>query len=364
MLFLEDHLSPAEALAGKPGARRWMLFLALVLFSGGLSLFAQVQPTPGSGAPPAASAAPAPARDSAPIPGAAEPEYLISPDDVLDVYVLDVPELSRPYEVSSTGKVTLPLLSAPLPAAGLSLNQFSDAVRKALQKEGFVSDPRVSTSVRDSRAHAVSIAGAVKKPQMYRVLGRTTLLDVLSQAEGLADDAGTLAIIRRGDIAMAALQLRLPKTKVEGLRTVTVDLQLLIESGDSAANIDVYPGDRITVPRAGIVYVVGAVNRPGGFPLRTGKQSITVLQALALAEDLKTSAVRDKAVIIHGDAGAPGGHRQVPVNLKKLLAGKMADPSLRAEDILFVPDSSSRRALKRSAEAVLQVATGLAIYRF
>lgn len=364
LLFLENYRSPAEAPAGQPGVRRWMFFLALVLALGGLSLFAQVPPASGAGASPAASAASARARDSAEMAGAAEPEYLISPDDVLDVYVLDVPELSRSYEVSSTGKVTLPLLSAPLPAAGLTLNQFSDAVRKALQKEDFVSDPRVNTSVRDSRAHAVSIAGAVKKPQMYRVLGRTTLLDVLSQAEGLADDAGTLAIIRRGDIAMAALQLRPQKGKAEELRTITVDLQPLMDSGDSAANVDVYPGDRITVPRAGIVYVVGAVNRPGGFPLRTGKQSITVLQALALAEDLKTSAVREKAVIIHGDAGAPGRHRQVPVNLKKLLAGKTADPSLHAEDILFVPDSSSRRALKRSAEAVLQVATGLAIYRF
>src|SRR5581483_3305358 len=202
---------------------------------------------------------------------------------------------------------------------------------KALQREGFVRDPQVSTAVRDSRAHAVSIAGAVKKPQMYRVLGRTTLLDVLAQAEGLADDAGTIAILHRGDIAMAALQRRSPEGKPEARRTVTVNLQRLLESGDSAANIDVYPGDRITVPRAGIVYVVGAVNRPGGFPLRTGKQSITVLQALALAEDLKTSAVRDKAVIIHGDAGSPGGHRQLPVNLKKLLAGKIPDPLLRAE---------------------------------
>ncbi|HTM89191.1 MAG TPA: hypothetical protein VL155_13380, partial [Terriglobales bacterium] len=79
-----------------------MLLLTLVLFSGGPSLFAQVQPTPGSGASPAASAAPAPAPDSAAVRAAAEPEYLISPDDVLDVYVLDVPELSRSYEVSST----------------------------------------------------------------------------------------------------------------------------------------------------------------------------------------------------------------------------------------------------------------------
>lgn len=128
LLFLENYRSPAEAPAGQPGVRRWMFFLALVLASGGLSLFAQVPPASGAGASPAASAASARARDSAEMAGAAEPEYLISPDDVLDVYVLDVPELSRSYEVSSTGKVTLPLLSAPLPAAGLTLNQFSDAV--------------------------------------------------------------------------------------------------------------------------------------------------------------------------------------------------------------------------------------------
>ncbi len=303
---------------------------------------------------------------ASPSPGAAgkEPEYLISPDDVLEVYVLDVPELSRQYEVSATGKVTLPLLAAPLPAAGLTLEQFSQLVRQRLQAEGFVSDPRVSTSVRESRAHAVAITGAVHKPQMYRVLGRTTLLDVLSQAEGVAEDAGTVAIIRRGDVAMAALQLRSAETAAPGPRLVTVDLVRLLQQGDAAANVDVYPGDRIIVPRAGIVYVVGAVNRPGGFPLKTGKQSITVLQALALAEDLKTTAVRDKAVIIHPDAQAGGERRQTPVDLKRLLAGKTRDPALAAEDILFVPDSSSRRVLKRSAEAVLQVATGLAIYRF
>ena len=302
------------------------------------------------------------AGDTAQAPAFTEPEYLISPDDVLDVYVLDVPELSRSYEVSATGKVTLPLLAAPVAAAGLTLEQFSQLVRARLQEEGFVSDPRISTSVRESRVHAVAITGAVKKPQMYRVLGRITLLDMLSQAEGVADEAGTVAIVRRGPIAVSALQSGSLQAQVP--RTVTVDLERLLGSGDTAANIDIYPGDRIVVPRAGIVYVVGAVNRPGGFPLKTGRQSITVLQALALAEDLKTTAVRGKAVIIHGDPAAPGGRRQLPIDLKKLLAGKSPDPPLVAEDILFVPDSSSRRALKRGAEAALQMATGLAIYRF
>jgi len=302
------------------------------------------------------------AGDRVQAPASAEPEYLISPDDVLEVYVLDVPELSRAYEVSATGKVTLPLLAAPVAAAGLTLEQFSQLVRARLREEGFVSDPRVSTSVRESRMHAVAITGAVRKPQVYRVLGRTTLLDMLSQAEGVAEEAGTVAIVRRGQIAVSALQAGSVQAQVP--RTVSVDLERLLGSGDTAANIDIYPGDRIVVPRAGIVYVVGAVNRPGGFPLKTGRQSITVLQALALAEDLKTTAVRGKAVIIHGDPAAPGGRRQLPIDLKKLLAGKSPDPPLVAEDILFVPDSSSRRALKRGAEAALQMATGLAIYRF
>jgi polysaccharide export outer membrane protein len=363
-LFAEHRRTPEY----RPSTKRNRTFLLPILLLLGLvPMTAQAQPgqLPAPAAVSGSSTAPFVKPDDA---GSAqgttsgEPEYLISPDDVLDVYVLDVPELSRSYEVSATGKVTLPLLAAPLPATGLTLEQFSHSVRTRLQEEGFVSDPRVSTSVRESRVHAVAITGAVRKPQMYRVLGRTTLLDMLSQAEGVAEDAGTVAIVRRGDIAVSALKARSPQTGVP--RAVSVDLERLLGKGDAAANIDIYPGDRIVVPRAGIVYVVGAVNRPGGFPLKTGKQSITVLQALALAEDLKTSAVRSKAVIIHGDAAAPGGRRQVPVDLKKLLAGKSPDPALVAEDILFVPDSSSRRALKRGAEAALQMATGVAIYRF
>lgn len=357
-----DAVHNLSAAAGRARrATRRMLCLPLALLAGAFAT-AQIAPSAVSSPLLAGAAALAGSRPQPPAAGT-EPEYLISPDDVLDVYVLDVPELSRSYEVSSTGRVTLPLLSAPLAAAGLTLDGFSQLVRQRLQAEGFVSDPRVSTSVRESRTHAVAIAGAIKRPQMYRVLGRTTLLDVLSQAEGLAEDAGTVAILRRGDIAMKALQLRSPQGQGAAPRTVNVDLERLLGSGDASANIDVYPGDRITVPRAGIVYVVGAVNRPGGFPLKTGKQGITVLQALALAEDLKSTAIRERAVIIHGET-AGGGRRQIPVNLKKLLAGKAPDPALHAEDILFVPDSSSRRALRRSAEAVLQVATGLAIYRF
>jgi polysaccharide export outer membrane protein len=283
--------------------------------------------------------------------------YLIGPDDVLSVYIVDVPELSREYRVDPTGSVSLPILSKPVRATGLTPTQFSDLLCQELKTAGLVSDPHITTSVTQSRLHAVAITGSVKKPQVYPVFTHTTLLDLLSQAEGLADDAGNTAIVRRGDVA-----LHNPNFNPNSATSVTVDLKKLIESGDPSLNVDIYPGDRVTIPRAAIIYVVGAVNKPGGFAMRQSSRGITVLQALALAEDTKSTAKRDQSFIIRNDTQSPDGRKQIPVDLKKVLSGKIPDLTLQAEDILFVPDSMGKRALHRGLESILQAATGVTIY--
>jgi polysaccharide biosynthesis/export protein len=294
--------------------------------------------------------------------------YLIGPDDVLSVYIVDVPELSREYRVDPTGSVTLPILSKPVSATGLTPTQFSDLLCKELKAAGLVSDPHITTSVTQSRLHAVAITGSVKKPQVYPVFTHTTLLDLLSEAEGLADDAGNTAIVRRGDVALhnPNLNPNLGNTQGPGqsepATSVTVDLKKLIETGDPSLNVDIYPGDRVTIPRAAIIYVVGAVNKPGGFAMRQSSHSMTVLQALALAEDTKSTAKRDQSFIIRNDPQSPNGRKQIPVDLKKILSGKSSDTTLQAEDILFVPDSSGKRALHRGLESILQAATGVTIY--
>jgi polysaccharide export outer membrane protein len=298
----------------------------------GLSTIVQPAPT-----------APGPSADS-----------LISPDDVLDVYVMDVAELSRQYRVSPSGNVSVPLLKEPIDASGMTANEFSEALSKQLSKSGLVTNPHIVVTIVSSRLKSVAITGAVKMPQMYPVFGKTTLIDVLSQAQGLSDDASNIAVISRGDLGTNATH--------SAERMQTVDLKKLLQTGDPIYNIDIYPGDRITVPHAGVIYVVGAVNKPGGFPLKTADNGMTVLQALAMAEDAKGTAMRDKSMIIRPDPSAPDGQKMMPINLNMVLAGKAKDSLMRADDILFVPDSTAKKAFRRGLEAALQTATYLAIY--
>ena len=292
----------------------------------------------------------------------ANAEYLIADDDVLDIYVVDVPQLSRDYRVATDGTITIPLLALPVKAEGLTLNQLSAVISQRLHAAELVDRPHVVVSVKSSPAHAVAVAGAVRAPQIYPVLGPTTLLDVLSQAGGLAPDAGGTAIITRHDEATATSWLTGGSGVLPAEGAIRVDLQKLLATGDPSLNPTIYPGDKVTVQRAGVVYVVGAVQRPGGFPISNGGEGMTVLQAVALGEGLKPTALQKKAMIIRRGRQFPAGREEIPVNLKLILSGHVSDPGLEANDILFIPDSASKRALRRGAEAAMQIATGIVVW--
>ena len=285
-------------------------------------------------------------------------EYVIDADDVLEVDVVDAPEFSRNYRVSPDGTITIPLLAAPVTAEGLTLGELSAVISDRLRSAQLVSHPSVIVTVKSSEAHAVAISGAVHAPQIYSIFAPTTLLDVISQAGGLAPDAGNIAIVTRGDAARGDAGRGLDPAE----RTIRVDLHKLISTGDPSLNVTIYPGDKVTVHRAGIVYVVGAVQRPGGFPLSNGRDSMAVLQAVALAEGLKSTAMGKKAIIIRRGEQFLNGREEIPVNLRKILSGNLSDPGLKANDILFIPDSTSKRVLQRGAEAAVQIATGVVIW--
>ena len=294
-------------------------------------------------------------------------ETLIYPNDLLFIQVFDVEQMTREYRVSATGTLLFPLLAEPVRALGLTPQQLADVISQKCIEAGVLSHPQISVTVRESRVHAVAIAGAVKSPQIYPVFGRITLLDILTQAGGVSEDAGSSVTITRGEVSRRVLAAEAGGAAGAGNSppvppTVTIDLQRLLGTGDPSLNVDIYPGDRVTVQRAGVVYVLGAVNRAGGFVMSEERQDMTVLKAIALAGDLKSTAKAKKAVILRPSASAPGGREEIPVDLQAMLRGHAPDKPLRSNDIMFVPDSTALKALHTSAQAAASTAPWALIY--
>ena len=298
--------------------------------------------------------------------GVSTRDYVISPDDLLDIFIMDVPELSRQYRISTTGQLNFPLIRKPIDAAGQTLEALSQTLKDLLQQSGTLTDPRITISVKESRLHSIAITGAVKKPQIYEVMGPTRILDLLSLAGGLADNAGPVVRITRSSTcsqtASASPQNSSPETAA-AQRVTTLNLRTLLSAQDAKLNVNVCPGDWVTVPPAEVIYVVGAVHKSGGFQLTTEHDKLSVMQAIALAEDLKPSARRNDALIVRRDLSSPNGRIEIAINLRKIFAGKSPDVPLQPDDILFVPESAGKKILGRGAEAAIQVATGVAIYR-
>jgi len=285
--------------------------------------------------------------------------YVIARDDLLNVDVVGVPELSREYRVDGDGMVTIPMLPRPVTAAGLTLSQLSQALRKELLDAGLFTDPQITVAVKSSPWNTVVLSGAAKKTGVYPVYGHTTLLELLTQAEGLSDDAGSSAIITRAELGGAPGSKSAAAGNAASPRTLTVDVWRLWQNGDASLNVDLYPGDRVTIQRAGIVYVLGAVNKAGGFLLSSDQEQMTVLRALALAGNFTREARPAQAVIIRRMASSAEGKQELRVNLKKVLSNQAPDPKLIASDILYVPESGAKRTL----DTVVNSAVYTALWR-
>ncbi|MGH9789111.1 MAG: polysaccharide biosynthesis/export family protein [Candidatus Acidiferrales bacterium] len=290
-------------------------------------------------------------------------DYVIGPGDLLEITVYDAPDLSRDVRVSSSGVILLPLLPEPVRADGLSPEELAAAIAREFEQRQILRQPQVSVLVKEFKSRPVAVLGAVKKPQMIPVLGPMTLLEVLSASEGLTDDAGPLIYVTRG------AQLReLPSNPAEVTepapdtpRVAVIQVRELMEAKNPAANVPIFAGDAVTVPRGGIVYVVGAVHKPGGFVLKDRHERVSVLQALALAGYVTPTAKPGDALIVRRPPGTET-EETIPVDVAKILSRKAPDLAMQENDILFIPDSQFKRGLRRVAEAIVQVTTGIAIW--
>src|SRR5690348_4940054 len=321
-------------------------------------------------------------RETASPADASAQDYRIGPGDLLEISIFEAPELNRTVRVSADGELTLPLVG-DVHAAGLSSHDLESVVDELLRRN-YLTDPHVSVFVKELESHGVSVLGAVENPGVYQIRGSKSLIELLSMSHGLSDDAGdTVIVMRHGASAFStsadspdpnsavAPDEPAPSAKLNEKPTIVtgsaesgsleIKLKDLLDSGDPSYNVMVNPGDVVKVPRAGIVYVVGEVHKPGGFVLKTN-ESISVLQALALAEGITHTAAGKRARIIRTDK-LTNARSEVSIDLNKVLAGHAPDLMLNPKDILFVPNSTGKSALFRGTEAALSITTGVIVYR-
>jgi polysaccharide biosynthesis/export protein len=313
-------------------------------------------------------------------------DYSVGPGDLLQIEVFEVPELSREVRVSQTGSIGIPLVPVRLKVAGLTETQIEQKIQEVLEANGLVSNPRVTVNAKERKSKPITIVGAVAHPMVYQMEGPATLVEVLAQAGGITSDAGDTVIVTRPvhtafheepsaspgeppEIGPESAPAPQPENTskadaqapTHAPNAITVNLNELVENGDATNNISLQAGDIVTVPHAGIVYVLGAVGRPGGFVLANDRGQMSALKILALAGGLNRTAKSDRAVIIRRDS--QGKQHEVALDLKKVTKRQSEDVLLQPSDILFVPESGAKQALLRAAEFGIALGSGVALYR-
>ena len=258
--------------------------------------------------------------------------------DLLEVSIYNVPELATKARVGNSGDVYLPLIDY-VHVGDLSVEEAQALIEKRLEDGGFVRSAHVTILVDESASQGVTILGEIVRPGIYPAIGDRRLYDMISAAGGFTVSAGRKVSIVRLH-SSAPITVNLPRNLADDLQD----------------NIQILPGDTITVPRAPIIYVVGDVGHPAGLLVDNG--SLTVLQALALAGGTNHTAKMGGIRIIRK---GPTGMTETPVPLKKMLEAKAPDINLQADDILFVPLSGVRSAAGTGLNAAISATAGLAI---
>ncbi|GGH09777.1 polysaccharide biosynthesis/export family protein [Silvibacterium dinghuense] len=272
------------------------------------------------------------------------PKIAIGPGDMLDVEVFDTPELSGSTRVNQSGEANLVVLGT-VHLAGETPNQAARTIEEALRARGMMNDPHVSVSITEYATQGATITGEVKTPGVYPTLGSRTLTDMIALAGGPSPLAGkTVTIQHRSDPA----------------HPLTVMLAANPRALAQQDNPVIEPGDTVTLAKSGIIYVLGAVTKGGGF-LIDNNEHITLMQALSLAGGWTTVASTSHAQLIRK---VPQGREEVRLDLKHIVKGKEADISVQDGDILYVPTSFGKTVGYRSVEAILTAAQNAPAYAY
>jgi polysaccharide export outer membrane protein len=279
-------------------------------------------------------------------PGANLPTQKLGPSDLIAVSVYGAPEFTRTIRLSTAGEIRLPMLQHPIRAAGLLPAEVESAIATALTTEQILIDPVVSVTVVEYQSRPISVAGAVKTPLTFQASGPVTLLEAINRAGGLSPDAGPEILVSRR---------RADTNSSDPTRRITV--KALIDDADPQVNLNLVGGEEIRIPEVSRVFIVGNIKKPGSYPMRDGAET-TVLKLIALAEGLSPYASKQAYIMRRDDSS---GHKQeIRVELHKIMQRKTEDVALAANDILYIPDNSGRRASMTALEKIAGFGTATA----
>lgn len=266
-------------------------------------------------------------------------DYIIGPEDLIAVSVLEAPEFSRPVRVSTAGTIRLPLMKAEIQAAGKTAGALEKDVARALVDAGLLRDPSVSVMVQEFNSKPVTVTGAVRLPTIVQAARPVTLLEAISRAGGLAENAGTEILIAK------------PGKDGKESSVIRVPAKTLLDGAESGPEILLYGGEEVRVAVAARVYMLGGVTKPGALLINT-EEPLTVLRAVSLSGGL-LQTVGSRAYLLR--TINPGGERkEIALNLQRIMKHREPDPLLQANDVVFVPDSRSKRLKEAGAAGAMQ----------
>ena len=266
----------------------------------------------------------------------------IGPGDQIHVTVVDSPELDQHPRVTDAGEVPLIGVGA-VKIAGLTPAEATTAVHDKLIAAHYLNHPAVTVTVEQYATQTVSVLGQVRASGAYPIGTARPVVDVLALAGGLNELADrNIVIERRGD-PDHPVHYNLANDGVVALQT----------------SVLVYPGDTVMVPKAGIVYVLGDVNRPGGFVMDNNSTELTLLQALARAGGVSRTAKQGHAKLLRKDAT---GYHETQLSLGEIQKGKQQDIALAPGDVLYVPFSYAKNIAVSGSSGIISSLSSAAVY--
>lgn len=271
-------------------------------------------------------------------------ELRIEPGDLLSVSVYDTPEFTNSYRVDPNGDLTIPLCGK-INLRGLALSEAAKRIETALRDGQILNQPQVNVDVVQYAGQYVTVLGEVTAPGRVPLIAPTRLDEILAEVGGVTPLAGARIKIRHG-LDDAAPEVQVPYSRSQGT--------------SEASSIMVRPGDLVIVPRAGIVYVLGAVNRPGGYLMQEDGK-LNVAEALALGGGTVMQANTGGLRVIRRNPD--GTVLDFPVSYNGISKGTQTPLLLQAQDIVYVPMSKVKATFSTATGIISSAASAAIITR-